>query len=90
MAKYRKKPIEVEAIQYDATKFHEASEWAKGLIGDRPSKIIEIAESERIFISTAGGNMNAYHGDFIIFGLGNEFYSVPQEIFHASYVEVKP
>ncbi|PPQ49107.1 hypothetical protein C5G87_06955 [Paenibacillus peoriae] len=90
MAKYRKKPIEVEAIQYDATKYREAAEWAKGLIGNKPSKIIEVAEDERIFISTAGGNMTAYHGDFIIFGLGDEFYSVPPEIFHASYEEVSP
>lgn len=79
--KYRKKPVVVEAIQFDGDNFYEVEQFAKG------KTFYEI--SERLFISTLEGEMLVSEGDYIIKGVEGEFYPCKPDIFHKTYEEVE-
>ena len=79
MAKYRKKPVVIDAIELKFTitsqeeiiKFTE-NKAAKGLDGG-------------LVIPTLEGNMVANTGDFIIKGVNGEFYPCKPDIFEKTY-----
>ncbi|UNY39967.1 hypothetical protein KLEB273_gp122 [Bacillus phage vB_BauM_KLEB27-3] len=77
--KYRKKPVVVEAIQYDLSKYyiHEIREF----VG--PS--LKLDSSGNHYISTLEGNMSISPGDYIIRGIQNEFYPCKPDIFEQTY-----
>lgn len=79
--KYRKKPVVVEAIQFDGDNFYEVEQFAKGetfydLFG-------------RFYIGTLEGEMLVSEGDYIIKGVEGEFYPCKPDIFHKTYEEVE-
>ena len=84
MAKFRKLPIEVEAIQWDGT--------------DETKKLIEetfkvelgvtenwLTKTNDLTINTLEGKMTAIVGDWIIQGVKGEVYPVKESIFSKSY-----
>jgi hypothetical protein len=77
--KYVKKPIVIEAIQYNGTNRDEIL--AK--LG-MPS-IGEDFLDDHLYIETLEGDMKASIGDFIIKGVKGEFYPCKPDIFEESY-----
>lgn len=78
--KYRKKPVVVEAVQYDGT----------------VQDIVDFAgfenthmEGLELYIVTLEGNMLVSHGDYVIKGVAGEFYPCKPSIFEATYEVVE-
>lgn len=83
MAKYRKKPIVIEAVQVTDATFSDAHpnpEHIKGIVYDPVKKEARI--------STLEGIMVASLGDWIIKGIKGEFYPCKPDIFEATYEAV--
>jgi len=90
--KYRKKPVEVEALQWDGSNLHEMIEF----VGD--SLTYDILDTAwqvgkgipHVFltIKTLEGDMKASKGDYIIKGVNGEFYPCKPDIFEKTYEKV--
>lgn len=84
MPKFRKKPVVIEARQFDGTQASAATlaEW----IG--PSADVlnsEVLGPQRLHIKTLEGVHEATPGDWIIKGVKGEFYPCKPDIFAATY-----
>jgi len=79
--RYRKKPIEIEAIQWIGNNFKECENFING-------DLVPLHRSE-VLISTLEGDMVASKGDFIIRGINGEFYPCKPDIFKKTYEPVK-
>ncbi|MBO7709875.1 MAG: hypothetical protein J6S83_05370 [Lachnospiraceae bacterium] len=81
MAKYRKKPVVIDAIQWN---------------GENPGEIIDFCNGtaiwqmiyNRISIQTLERTMIADIGDYIIKGVKGEFYPCKPDIFEKTYEPV--
>lgn len=78
MAKFRKKPVEIEAIQWKGTNIEE-------VCGFYPDAVIL---ENCIIVKTLEGDMRANVGDYIIKGVKGEFYPCKPDIFEATYDKV--
>lgn len=78
--KYRKKPVEIEAIQYIGTYENKIE-----LYNFMDSLIYYVDENEDLIIKTLEGNMRANIGDYIIKGVHGEFYPCKPDIFEETY-----
>jgi len=83
MAKFRKKPVVVEAIRWDGS-----AEARSTLHLLSPLVTFTIYKSGAIEISTLEGRMRANRGDWIIKGVAGEFYPCKPDIFAATYEAV--
>ena len=86
MPKFRKKPIEIEAIQFDGSNFDEIL--AFGNKEGEKRNILKnsfTGEQEYLHIRTLEGNMHVSEGDYVIKGVQGEFYPCKPDIFHATY-----
>ena len=83
--KYRKKPVEIEAIKLINTKkFSE-----KEVFLDFISNDVKFYNTkDGIVIETLEGNMLARWGDYVIKGVNGEFYPCKPDIFHKIYERV--
>lgn len=81
MGRYRKKPVEIEAVQFNGTNHVEVAEFLAG--SDFEPGI------HGIVINTLEGSMSAAPGDWVIKGVKGEFYPCKPDIFEATYEEVK-
>jgi hypothetical protein len=90
--RYRKRPVVIEAIQWDGMKdtYTAICEFAVGhhfediwLTGQ-----IEGTYGGKLAIQTLEGTMTADCGDWIIRGVQGEFYPCKPDIFKATYLEV--
>jgi hypothetical protein len=84
MAKYRKKPVVIEAVQF--TGKDESVDWLlpqliSGEIGRSTNKL---------YIKTLEGVMEANIGDYIIKGVNGEIYPCKPDIFEKTYEIVEP
>lgn len=86
--KYRKKPVEIEAVQYTGSNQHEIMAFA----GDARVRCVPMSMTLRpaITIDTLEGVMTASEGDFIIRGVKGELYPCKPDIFAATYEAVNP
>ena len=82
--KYRKKPVVIEAIQWDGTNYDEIGDWM-GL-----NSTLEI--DGQFIIPTLEGDMRVSEGDWVIRGVNGEFYPCKPDIFEKTYepAEDKP
>jgi hypothetical protein len=82
MAKYRKKPVVIEAIQFldNAERLAELSKFIGGDIKVSYKHPIPFIE-----IETLEGTMRAIEGDYIIKGVNGEFYPCKPDIFEKTY-----
>lgn len=78
--KYIKKPIIIEAIQYDGKNIEEVCDFI-----DSDVRIIYTKDFKKIEIPTLEGNMQAIPSDFIIKGINGEYYPCKEEIFNKTY-----
>lgn len=104
MGMYRKKPVVVEAMQFQggATNATPIIDWI--LAGDGTATWNEEfpgwvspdgetgygPEPEGISVTTLEGVMSASVGDFIIKGVVGEFYPCKPDIFEKTYTEINP
>ncbi len=86
--KYRKKPVEIEAAQWDGTSFTADAivAWSGGdvrvaLHGEDNNRMVLVVE-------TLEGRMAASPGDWVIRGVQGEFYPCKSDIFEATYERV--
>ncbi|MBZ5995371.1 hypothetical protein KII97_02465 [Leuconostoc gelidum subsp. gasicomitatum] len=90
MAKYRKKPVVVEAWQaYDDFDLDDKLPvWVNNAFIDRI--IGETYQSiYKYYVNTLEGNMYFKNGDYLIKGVRGELYAVKADIFEETYEEVK-
>jgi hypothetical protein len=89
VARYRKKPVEVEAALFDGTV--ESANRILGWIGSNggDAKRAHATRPELgLVICTLEGDMRADMGDWIIRGAQGEFYPIKEAIFRATYEEM--
>ena len=83
--KYRKKPVEVDAVQFT----HESTNMLLGWIADEQGMATAHVNAEgrwdAIKVWTLEGEMIAQPGDWIIHGVAGEFYPCKPDIFEATY-----
>lgn len=88
--KYRKKPVEIEAVQWAGDNPNEI--W--GFAGDACTiDMLSYSNTDRpiytLVIHTLEGDMLASPGDFIIKGVQGEFYPCKPDIFWQTYEKVE-
>jgi len=83
MAKYRKKPVVIEAFQWDGgiASADKIEEWSGGKTACR-------GLPPKIYIGTLEGEMSADPNYWIIKGVKGEFYPCKPDIFEATYEKV--
>lgn len=84
MAKYRKKPVVIEAVQWDGGKLSTIA-----LIVAEKSSHVRVRDDRSLEISTLEGHMRANVGDWIIRGVQGELYPCKPDIFAATYEPVQ-
>ena len=100
MAKYRKKPVIVEAVK-SADYCHRGKkrciEFLEGKVIDLSNPITDdkfydycniVSDNGGITIHTLEGNMLAKDGDYIIKGVNGEFYPCKPDVFEKTYETV--
>lgn len=86
--KYRKKPVIIEAFQYDGDFTYcdgtpyEAPEWIFKALEDETMYFKDAGE---LYIKTLEGEHHASSGDYIIKGIQNELYPCKPDIFEKTY-----
>lgn len=76
---YRKKPVVIEAMQYDGTNASAVIAW---------SGAWQIQYTDALAITTLEGDMRVSVGDYVIRGVAGEFYPCKPDIFEATYEAV--
>ncbi len=79
MAKYRKKPVVIEAFE------HRAGEQRVEVAADVTAGNVRYPEDGTMLIRTLEGEMCAHPGDWIIRGVKGELYPCKSDIFVATY-----
>jgi hypothetical protein len=93
MAQYRKKPVIIEAVQYNnlnrveiekfvGKKLHQELETETAYLAGKGSPKFSL------IIETLEGNHKAMPNDYIIKGIKGEFYPCKPDIFEATYEKV--
>lgn len=88
MAKFRKKPVIIDAWLWDESKetFDKIGCRAMGSSGHRDNPDL----MHNVRIETLEGTMNVQKGDYIIKGVHGEFYPCKPDIFAKTYEPVEP
>jgi len=76
--KYRKKPVVIEACQFNGKNTADIFSWMKTR---------RLSKGSTIVIHTLEGDMYASPGDWIIKGVEGEFYPCKPDIFEKTYEE---
>lgn len=88
MNRYRKKPVVIEASQFDGSTVS-----AEKILNWAGSKVIYSSwENDRkvLRVNTLEGVMTAFEGDWIIKGVNGEFYPCKPDIFSKTYELAEP
>lgn len=83
VARYRKKPVEIEAVQVHRHNARYVMDW----VGHDALSITQTFDTG-INIKTKEGVIHASWGCFVIKGVHGEFYPCDPEIFHKTYEKV--
>jgi hypothetical protein len=88
MTRYKKRPVEIEAVKFNRNNFQEVKEFTNNTAH---SLIIEkrIDGIATCVIPTLEGQHLATEGDYIIKGIAGEFYPCKNEIFLKTYDKVE-
>ncbi|MBR0090200.1 MAG: hypothetical protein IJP92_00660 [Lachnospiraceae bacterium] len=95
--KYRKKPVEIEAFQYDGDLVssdgrYYVPTWAETAYEKGTLYYDSMAENEppcELFIQTPEGRFHVSVGDYIIKGVEGEIYPCKPDIFEQTYEAVE-
>ncbi len=80
VSQYRKKPVVIDAVQWDGGNRDEVFNFA--------GKFAEFGDSTGMIIKTLEGQHIASVGDYIIKGVNGEFYPCKPDIFEKTYDKV--
>lgn len=90
--KYRKKPVIIEAFQYDGDLMNSNGEyyvpdWAIKALEDDTLELGSYSDSSpcELFVNTLEGQMHVSVGDYIIQGVNGELYPCKPDIFKKTY-----
>lgn len=92
MARYRKKPVEIEAVQFTGFDYKGQvslsgrTEWLTSKFG---KEVLFFGELDKLTIKTLEGDHTASVGDFIIQGVNGEIYPCKPDIFEKTYERVE-
>jgi hypothetical protein len=91
MAKFRKKPVVIEAIQFTTNNEPDNAnmEMIVNWIDENDPTSNAYHNGTDIFIDTLEGEMRASVGDYIIKGVNGEFYPCKPDIFEKTYEKVE-
>jgi hypothetical protein len=80
--RWRKKPVEIEAVQWTGKNRNEIREFAGNQVqfGGKPDAL-----GRTLYIFTLEGRLSAPDGAWIIKGIKGEFYACDEQVFAASY-----
>ena len=87
MAKYRTKPCEIEAVQWNGDNLDEIIQFA-----DKKNLMVKFkqnAKAPELKIKTLEGDMEASVNDYIIRGLRGEYYPCKPDVFEKKYELIK-
>lgn len=85
--KYRKKPIEIEAFQYNGwLHCHNMPGWAVDAV---QKKTLYFCRGGDLHIKTLEGELTVSEGDYIIRGVNGELYPCKPDIFSKTYERVE-
>lgn len=96
MSTFRKKPVEIDAVEWDGTAEGATPiiDWILGSDGAATFRAKGEDDydmhSAGLYVHTLEGTMRASAGDWIIRGLQGEFYPCKPDIFEATYETVVP
>lgn len=82
MAKFRKKPVVIEAIQFGGRNHDEVADFCA-------PHAIEVGGNWTLLIPTLEGTHTAQTGDWILKGVKGEVYPCKPDIFEATYEPAK-
>lgn len=86
IGKYKKKPVEIEAIQLTDESVMDVLGFMYPDLMSVGHSILSAIRYERcLMIPTLEGNMKASFGDYIIRGVKGEFYPCRKDIFEETY-----
>lgn len=91
MSKYRKKPVIVEAFQYDGNILIDTNgktnipQWIVQAFKD---KILYYGTQGHLFVQTLEGTMIVSKNDYIIQGVNGELYPCKPDIFEKTYERI--
>lgn len=80
--KYTKKPLVVEAIQFNGTNHKQIELWSKGAVLSAKPRIVNYGALK---IKTSRGTIEAKIFDWILKDPDGEFYACNRTAFHKSY-----
>lgn len=83
MPLYRKRPVEIRAIQWDGNNWMEVV----NEFGPSPDYVYD-PDSHSVMINTLEGQMRCRQGDWLIRGVRGEYYPCKPDIFESTYEEV--
>ena len=81
MGFYRKKPVVIEAVQWDGNLE------TLNVFPKEDTEPVKLRDGD-LYIQTLEGEMKASIGDFIIKGIQGEFYPCKPDIFEKTYEEI--
>jgi hypothetical protein len=84
VARYRKKPVVIEAIRYEGDAAAVIA-WVNSHVPEDEDPAVWEEDGPCIQIMTLEGTMRADPGDWIIRGVKGEFYPCKPDIFDATY-----
>jgi hypothetical protein len=92
MAKFRKKPVVIEAVQWNGANLREVIAFTDGPPDMRSmhsnmkwEEYCDLVNRDGLKIFTLEGKMSANIGDWVIKGVRGEFYPCKPDIFEATY-----
>lgn len=86
--RYRKKPVEIDAMRFDD--HAELDAWLAAELGRERYMFLVSPDRISLHIDTLEGRMVAHPGDWVIRGVAGEFYPCRADIFDATYDLVDP
>lgn len=79
--KARKKPVEVEFVQFTGKNKEEIYKWSNGACHN----MLYMDSNFKFVVETLEGTMIISESNYVVKGVNGEFYSVKPEIFHETY-----
>lgn len=90
MAKFRKKPVEIEAVRWFGGRTSEAPDWfAKALLTEANVLGSVYRYRDCLMVRSLEGTMTAQPGDWIVRGVKGELYPCKPDIFAMTYEAVE-
>lgn len=86
MVKYRKKPVVIEAVQFNGHEdYLKIVEWSRTSENTLSAEELFEFRTPIMLVNTLEGTMAANPGDYIIKGINDEFYPCKPDIFEKTY-----